>query len=170
MNSYFHLIRSQSCLIVRTSEIEVLPNQSEVLNLRAMISLITSGLIVIKNKKLLLAFSRNKKAWYLPGGKTDAGETTSSGLAREIKEELNIILDPSRLEYYMHVSARAFGEKENVIMEQDCFIYDLQESPNPSAEIEALKYFDTANYNMEPAQVPGVVTVMQQLKKDNLID
>jgi 8-oxo-dGTP pyrophosphatase MutT (NUDIX family) len=135
-----------------------------------MISLITAGLLVIKNRKLLLAFSRNKKAWYLPGGKIDAGETTSAGLIREIKEELNIDLDASGLEYYTHVSAKAFGEKENVIMEQDCFIYDLQQDPNPTAEIEALNYFDTATYKLEPAQVPGVIMVMQQLKKDNLID
>jgi len=29
----------------------------------------TAGLVVIKNRKLLLAFSNNKQAYYLPGGK-----------------------------------------------------------------------------------------------------
>jgi len=39
-------------------------------------TLITAGLIVIKDKQLLLAFSNNKQAFYLPGGKADPGETT----------------------------------------------------------------------------------------------
>jgi 8-oxo-dGTP pyrophosphatase MutT (NUDIX family) len=133
-------------------------------------SLITAGLAIIKNRKLLLAFSNNKKAWYLPGGKTDEGESTRSGLIREIKEELNIDLNPDELRHYTHIRVQAFGEKDNVIMEQDCFLYNLFATPNPSAEIEALNYFNTTTYGMEPSQVPGVVMLMQQLKKDNLID
>ncbi|MBS1599144.1 MAG: NUDIX domain-containing protein [Bacteroidetes bacterium] len=135
-----------------------------------MISLTTAGLIVIKNRKLLLAFSKNKKAWYLPGGKTDIEETTKAGLVREIKEELDIDLNMDDLRYYMHVSVQAFGEKENTIMKQDCFQYDLHQTPKPAAEIEALNYFDTTQYQIEPAQVSGVIMVMEQLKKDNLID
>ena len=50
-----------------------------------------AGLIVLKNRKLLLAFSNNKKAFYLPGGKVDANETSLQALQREIKEELNIL-------------------------------------------------------------------------------
>lgn len=55
-----------------------------------MRKLATAGLIVVKDNKLLLAFSNNKKAWYLPGGKIDAGETSVQALQREIKEELNL--------------------------------------------------------------------------------
>lgn len=135
-----------------------------------MISLVTAGLIVIKDRKLLLAFSKNKKAWYLPGGKTDNGETTRDGLLREINEELNIQLDPNELKYYTHISVQAFGEVENTMMEQDCFLYPLSQEPNPCAEIEALSYFNSADYTLEPAQVPGVVMVIMQLKKDDLID
>ena len=50
---------------------------------------------MIKNRKLLLAFSKNKKAWYLPGGKMDDGENTRSALIREIKEELNVHVNRS---------------------------------------------------------------------------
>jgi 8-oxo-dGTP pyrophosphatase MutT (NUDIX family) len=76
------------------------------------ISLVTAGLVVISNKKLLLAFSKNKKAWYLPGGKTGNDETTPHGLIREIKEELNITIQPDELHFYTHISAPAFGEKK----------------------------------------------------------
>ena len=50
----------------------------------------TAGLIAIKDKKLLLAFSKNKQCFYLPGGKVDDTETAKQALCREIEEELNV--------------------------------------------------------------------------------
>ncbi|WP_293947143.1 MULTISPECIES: NUDIX domain-containing protein [unclassified Sphingobacterium] len=44
----------------------------------------TAGLISIVDHKILLAYSNNKKAWYLPGGKIDAGEDSLQSLRREI--------------------------------------------------------------------------------------
>ena len=57
----------------------------------------TAGLGVVKGDKLLLAYSKNKKAWYLPGGKIDDGESSLETLQREIFEELNIVLNAERL-------------------------------------------------------------------------
>ena len=57
----------------------------------------TAGLVVVKGDKLLLAYSKNKKAWYLPGGKIDDGESSLETLQREIFEELNIVLNAERL-------------------------------------------------------------------------
>src|SRR5882762_6837940 len=108
-----------------------------------MKTLVTAGLVVIKDRKLLLAFSNNKQAFYLPGGKTDEGETTLTALVREIREELNVELDPAAARFYTHITAPAFGERSGIIMEQDCFLYDLQVSPAPAAEIGSLHYFDT---------------------------
>ncbi|HLY70601.1 MAG TPA: NUDIX domain-containing protein [Puia sp.] len=134
-----------------------------------MKQLATAGLVVIQNRKLLLAFSRNKKAWYLPGGKIDVGETRHDALIREIKEELNIFIQKKELTFYTHITAPAFGEHPEMMMEQDCFLYDFREIPKPSAEIEELKYFDGISYQPE-IQVPGVVLLMQKLKEDGLID
>jgi 8-oxo-dGTP pyrophosphatase MutT (NUDIX family) len=134
-----------------------------------MKTLQTAGLVVIKNQKLLLAFSTNKKAWYLPGGKIDDGETTPTALIREIKEELNILLEEEELKFYTHITAPAFGEQPEIMMEQDCFFYDLGEMPKPNAEIEDLKYFNSISYQTE-IQVPGVVLLMSKLKADDLID
>jgi 8-oxo-dGTP pyrophosphatase MutT (NUDIX family) len=135
-----------------------------------MKTLITAGLVVVKDRKLLLAFSNNKKAFYLPGGKADEGETTAEALIREIREELDVALDPATLQFYMHVEALAFGEKDGIVMKQDCFRADLPASPSATAEIGELRYFDTSRYLLERQQVPGVIIVMEQLKKDNLID
>ena len=67
--------------------------------------ILTAGLLLIQNRKLLLAFSNNKQCFYLPGGKIDDGETASGALCREIAEELNIKLEENELTYYTHISA-----------------------------------------------------------------
>ena len=130
----------------------------------------TAGLVAVKDRQLLLAYSRNKKAFYLPGGKADEGETTEAALRREVSEELNIALDPAGISFYAHITAPAFGEQKGIIMEQDCFLYDLQEEPRPSAEIGEVRYFNTLNYRDQAHQVPGVVMIMQQLQAEDLID
>ena len=133
-------------------------------------TLVTAGLIAIKDKQLLLAFSTNKQAFYLPGGKTDPGESTREAVIREVLEELNVDLSSQHLQLYSHITAPAFGEQAGIIMEQDCYISQLPKDPVPSAEIGELKYFNTETYRLQPRQVPGVVQVMKQLKQDGLID
>ena len=129
----------------------------------------TAGLITVKDNKLLLAFSKHKNAWYLPGGKLDKGESASEALIREIEEELSLRIVQEELAYYCHVSAPAFGEAAQVIMEQDCFLYDLKSPIQVSNEIGAVKYFSYHDYLKEPIRVCGVLTVFQNLMRDHLI-
>lgn len=135
-----------------------------------LVKLHTAGLIVINDGKLLLAFSKNKRAWYLPGGKIDAGETSHQAVQREIKEELNLTLNADLLKFYGHVTAPAFGENKNILMEQDCFMYELTENIEASSEIDEVGYFDLATYLKEPEQVPGVLELFDRLAKDGLIE
>ncbi|HLK29264.1 MAG TPA: NUDIX domain-containing protein [Puia sp.] len=135
-----------------------------------MAQMFTAGLVVIKNKKLLLAFSKNKQAWYLPGGKIDNNEIATEALIREIKEELNLEIEEKELKFYTHVTAPAFGEANGIIMEQDCYLYEMNEMPSPSAEIHAIKYFNSNDYLFEPKQVPGVVMILKKLKSDDVVD
>ncbi|MGE8243857.1 MAG: NUDIX hydrolase [Sphingobacterium sp.] len=129
----------------------------------------TAGLISIADNKILLAYSNNKKAWYLPGGKIDAGEDSLQSLRLEISEELNIDLDPQKISYYCHITAPAYGIIPEVIMEQDCFLYPLTETIQPSNEIGEVKYFSHEDYLHEPIQVIGVLHVFDRLKADGLI-
>jgi len=135
----------------------------------SFVTLPTVGLLIINDNKLLLAYSKNKKAWYLPGGKVDSGETPLQSLQREIREELNIILEPSLITYYCHIQAPAFGEENNIIMEQDCYLYTFDEEITPSNEIEAVQYFDLKTYLKEPQQVVGVLEVFNNLINDKLL-
>ncbi|WP_313578924.1 NUDIX domain-containing protein [Chishuiella sp.] len=133
-----------------------------------MNSLYTSGLLVLDHNKLLLTYSKNKKAWYLPGGKLDNNETSLEALVREIKEELSLELNSKELTFYTHISAPAYGE-DNLQMEQDCFLYDLKTEIKPTNEIEAIKYFSFDEYKEEEIQVIGVLQVFEKLIKDSLI-
>lgn len=129
----------------------------------------TVGLLVIKNNKLLLAYSNNKRAWYLPGGKIETDELPQQSLVREIWEELTLKIDVKLLKYYCHITAPAYGEDENLIMEQDCYLYELHENISPNNEIGAIKFFDSYSYEQEPAQVIGVLQIFKRLKADGLV-
>lgn len=129
----------------------------------------TVGLIVIKDNKLLLAYSKNKQAWYLPGGKIDYGENAVQSLKREISEELNLVINPELLAFYCHISAPAYGEKQHVIMEQDCYLYELNDDIKPGNEIGAVNFFDYETYKSEPIQVIGVLEVFDNLIKDQIL-
>ena len=130
----------------------------------------TAGLLIIKDRKLLLAFSNNKQCFYLPGGKIDDGETAEIALCREISEELNISITESALKYYTHISAPAYGEQEGTMMEQECFLIKDTLEPVAAAEIGALKYFSVNEYLNESNQAPGAVMILKQLQSDNLVD
>ncbi len=130
----------------------------------------TAGLLVIENRKLLLAYSRNKQCFYLPGGKIDEGETAKDALCREIAEEMNVDLEESDLQFYTHIIAPAYGEMNGTIMEQECFFLNKKIQPVASAEIGELKYFSLDEYLQENNQAPGAVMILQQLRSDDLID
>ncbi|MCF6404953.1 NUDIX domain-containing protein [Chitinophaga filiformis] len=135
-----------------------------------MTALKTVGLLSVQQRKLLLAYSRNKQCFYLPGGKVDAGESETQALCREIAEELNVNMTEQELVYYTHITAPAFGEKEGVIMEQDCYWLHRDIIPEPAAEIGEVRFFSVADYSMQEAQAPGVIAILNKLQQEGFID
>ncbi len=57
------------------------------------------GVILSDNKVLLVQRSKppNKGSWAIPGGKVEYGETLREALKREMKEELNVEIEPKDL-------------------------------------------------------------------------
>ena len=130
----------------------------------------TAGLIIVHYRALLLAYSNNKQAWYLPGGKIDAGETAKQALLREIHEELVLDLDAEQVHFYTHISAPAYEEIPAVMMAQDCFRCELGGAiPQAQAEIGAVRYFTLAEFQQLDIQVEGVVQVYACLQADGLV-
>lgn len=134
-----------------------------------MILIPTAALLVVHERKLLLAFSNRKNAWYLPGGKIDDGESAELALVREIREELNCVLNVDQLGWFMEVVAPAFGEPEDHVIRQQCFFYYGDLDPKPSGEISALRFFTREAYARERLQVIGVLMVMDELKKEGYL-
>jgi ADP-ribose pyrophosphatase YjhB (NUDIX family) len=130
----------------------------------------TAGSLVIQNRKLLLPYSRNKNCFYLPGGKIDEGETAARALCRQIAEEMSVTIGEDELKYHTHITAPAYGEENGIIMEQDCFFLHRKITPQPSAEIEELKYFSLNDYLSESSRAPGALMILELLQNDGLID
>ena len=129
----------------------------------------TSGLVLINKNKALLALSKNKNAFYLPGGKVNKNENTKQALIREIEEELSCVLKDDKLKFYKHITAPAFGENANIIMEQDCFFYNEELNIVPSAEIEKTEWFSKAEYLLQKNIAPGVIKLFELLEEDKLL-
>ena len=130
----------------------------------------TAGLLIIQDRKLLLAYSKNKKCFYLPGGKVDLHETVTQALCREISEELNVAIEETELTYYTHITAPAYGEEKGTIMEQECFLLQRTISPAASAEVSELKYFSLAEYLCQSNRAPGAVMLLAHLHANGLVD
>ena len=130
----------------------------------------TAGLLLIENRKLLLAYSQNKQCFYLPGGKIDDEETAATALCREIAEELNVAIEENDLKYYTHVTAPAYGEINGTIMEQDCFLLNKKVNAIASSEISELRFFSLQEYLSETNKAPGAIIILEKLKEDDLID
>src|SRR5215470_1282985 len=123
----------------------------------------TAGLLVIQDRKLLLAYSNNKRCFYLPGGKVDIHETATQALCREISEELSVSIEETELTHYTHITAPAFGEEKGTIMEQECFLLQRPITPAASAEVSDLKYFSLDEYLCQSNQAPGAVMILAHL-------
>ena len=48
--------------------------------------------IYLKDAKVLMARSRGKDIFYIPGGKREGNETDEQALMREVSEELNVAI------------------------------------------------------------------------------
>lgn len=134
------------------------------------VKLHTAGLLIIQDRKLLLAYSKNKKCFYLPGGKIDEHESAEEALCREIAEELNVKLEVSDLQFYTHISAPAYGELTGTMMEQECFFSNKKINPNATAEIGELRYFSLSEYLDQEHTAPGAIIILEKLKEDGYVD
>lgn len=89
--------------------------------------------------KLLVARSRGKDLFYIPGGKRDEGESDHDTLCREINEELDVSIIKETIEYASTFEAPA-DAKEDAVVRIACYYAQIKGSPRPCQEIEELKW------------------------------
>ena len=119
------------------------------------------GLVHVEAGRLLVVRARNKKAFYLPGGKIEPGESPADALRREVREELGIELErPVVLKRYV---APAYGEGEGAMVDMTCFTAQLQGTPQPTSEIAELTYVTRDEYRSHVETAPAIHEVLADL-------
>lgn len=126
------------------------------------------ALIYIKDGKVLVARSKGKDVWYLPGGKREGDEGDEECLTREIMEELDVTLLAEGLTYYGVFSAQAHGKPKGVEVEMRCYTGEYEGELKPSAEIEEISWLDSTV--KEELLSPVDRIIFAHLKSENLID
>jgi 8-oxo-dGTP diphosphatase len=98
--------------------------------------------IHIKDGKVLMTLSRGKDAWYIPGGKREAGESDYEALMREVKEELNVDLIQETITHYGTFEAQAHGKPLGTIVRMTCYQGEYEGDLSASSEIEKIDFFN----------------------------
>lgn len=96
--------------------------------------------IRIEERKVLCARSRGRDAWFLPGGKREAGESDTDALVREIGEELGVELRRASLQPLHVFEAQAHGQPEGVMVRMTCYTGDYDGVLRASAEIDEIAW------------------------------
>ena len=97
------------------------------------------GLVIIKQKKILINRKMDTRLFLLPGGKPKKGETAEQCLRREIKEEHNvdIIGSPKPFGTYEDKAAN----ESNTKIHMKVYLGDIKGEPTPGSEIVEQRWF-----------------------------
>ncbi len=90
--------------------------------------------------RVLSTRSRGKDVYYLPGGKREAGESDLDTLVREIREELDVTVDPASAVLFGVFTAPAHGHQDGVQVRMTCYSAGYTGTLTASAEIEELAW------------------------------
>ncbi|MGI5502852.1 NUDIX hydrolase [Lentzea sp. CA-135723] len=119
------------------------------------------GLVHVEAGRLLVVRSRNKKAFYLPGGKIEPGESLVDAVRREVREELGVEIGaPAELKRYVSL---AYGEGEGAMVDMTCFTARLHGTPRPTGEIAELTYVTRDEYRAHAETAPAIHEVLADL-------
>jgi len=96
------------------------------------------ALLVIKDRKVLMARSKGIEHFYMPGGKRDDGESDVECLVRECREELGIEVDPTSAVLYGVFSSYAYVDKP--LAKLSMYQANYTGTPTPTSEIEDIMW------------------------------
>jgi len=122
--------------------------------------------LYIQNGKLLVARSKNKSLFYIPGGKREKDETDQQALIREIKEEISVNLITSTIQPAGVFTAQADGENNDTIVKLTCYYADYEGELVANAEIETIEFM---SYCDKQRCSSGAIQVMDWLYCQHLI-
>lgn len=101
--------------------------------------------IHLQDGRILMALTRGKDTYYIPGGKREAGESDHEALVREVREELSVVLRQNTMRHLGTFRAQAHGKPEGTIVQMTCHTADYDGEIAPSEEIEAIAWYGYAD-------------------------
>ena len=122
--------------------------------------------LYIQDGKLLVARSKNKALFYIPGGKREAGESDEQALIREVKEEISVDLMPDSIKSAGVFKAQADGQRHGVVVKLTCYYADFEGQLAPDAEIEEIALI---GHDDKHRCSSGAIQVLDWLKKESVI-
>ncbi|MFU6376054.1 NUDIX hydrolase [Metapseudomonas otitidis] len=100
---------------------------------------IAAACLIDADNRLLLVRKRNTRAFMLPGGKREPGESAHEALRRELQEELELSLPADALSPLGSFRAAAANEPDTWV-EAQVFVARLEQPVAPAAELEELAW------------------------------
>ncbi|MGY2343395.1 NUDIX hydrolase [Pseudomonas sp. SDO5532_S415] len=104
---------------------------------------IAAALLIGPDGRTLLVRKRGTEAFMQPGGKIEAHEQPANALARELEEELGLVIDPAHATFLGQFSAPAANEPGYVV-KAEIFLLGIDSDVTPAAEIEEVIWIDPA--------------------------
>ena len=126
-----------------------------------------AAIALVRDRRVLMVTARGRDVHYMPGGKIDAGETPAEAAAREAREEVGIVLDPTALAESFTVRELAHGQAEGQHVLMHVFLAETAAAPAPAGEVGAVHWVGTADAHLCP---PAGVEVLRRLAASGLID
>ena len=104
---------------------------------------IAAALLIGADGRTLLVRKRGTEAFMQPGGKIEPHELPVHALARELEEELGLVIDPTHATFLGQFSAPAANEP-GFVVQAELFLLAIDADVNPAAEIEEVIWMDPA--------------------------
>lgn len=104
---------------------------------------IAAALLLNSAGQTLLVRKRNTTAFMQPGGKIEAHELPVHALARELEEELGLVIVPAQASFLGQFSAPAANEP-GFVVQAEIFQLTIDAEVSPAAEIEEVIWIDPA--------------------------
>ncbi|MCW8276945.1 NUDIX domain-containing protein [Pseudomonas sp. PCH199] len=105
---------------------------------------IAAALLIGPDGQTLLVRKRGTEAFMQPGGKIEAHEQPVNALARELEEELGLVIDPAQASFLGQFSAPAANEP-GFFVQAEIFLLTIDTQVTPAAEIEEVIWIDPAS-------------------------
>jgi 8-oxo-dGTP diphosphatase len=131
-------------------------------------TVIASAWVVVRERRVLVVRAYDSDAFYLPGGKPEPGESYAQAAAREVLEEVGLIVDSAALTSFADFVAPAHNRPPGTLVRLVCFEGgDPGGDPKPENEIAELAWFAQKDAQRT---APAIRLVLAQLLSEGRID